>query len=53
MGKTYRHYSEDHSEDMNRVVKREQKNRKLARDMKSRKQYERIIEKIQVNKDIE
>jgi hypothetical protein len=25
MGKTYRHYSEDHSEDMNRVVKREQK----------------------------
>lgn len=53
MGKTFRHYSDDHQEDMNKIVKQEKKNRKFARKMKSRKEYDIIVEKIQVNKDYE
>jgi hypothetical protein len=53
MGKTYRHYAEDVEEDMNKIVKKEKKNRELARKMKSRKEYDIIVEKIQVNKDYE
>jgi hypothetical protein len=53
MGKTYRHYSDDYDTDMNRIVKEEKKNRKFARKMKSRKDYETIVKKIQVTTDLE
>lgn len=53
MGKTYRHYSDEYEEDMNRIVKQEKKNREMARKMKSRKEHDIIVDKIQVNKDYE